>query len=114
MLCTRLRSDAGPAGKVRCGQVYNVESPKQDSKQFNFITKTTHFASLVILFIYNFAPLRDGYIFQIRQVRGGMISRLTACHEHKRRIKTEGKAKVVACVWGEEFIQFIAAQAVLH
>ena len=38
----------------------------------------------------------------------------TNCHEHKRRIKTEGKAKVVACVWGEEFIQFLAAQAVLH
>ena len=32
---------------------------------------------------------------------------------HRRRIKTEEKAKVVASVWGEEFIQFLAALAVL-
>ena len=32
---------------------------------------------------------------------------------HRRRIKTEEKAKVVASVWGEEFIQFPAALAVL-
>ena len=31
----------------------------------------------------------------------------------RRRIKTEAKAKVVTCVWGEEFIQFLAALAVL-
>ena len=33
--------------------------------------------------------------------------------KHRRRIKTEEKAKVVASVWGEEFIQFLAAIAVL-
>ena len=32
---------------------------------------------------------------------------------HRKRIKTEEKAKVVASVWGEEFIQFLAALAVL-
>ena len=32
---------------------------------------------------------------------------------HRSRIKTEEKAKVVAAVWGEEFIQFLAALAVL-
>ena len=32
---------------------------------------------------------------------------------HKRRIKTEEKAKVVASVWGEEFIQFLATLAIL-
>ena len=32
---------------------------------------------------------------------------------HRRRIKTEAKAKVVACVWGEEFIQFLDTLAVL-
>ena len=32
----------------------------------------------------------------------------------RRRIKTEVKAKLVAAVWGEESIQFIAALAVLH
>ena len=33
--------------------------------------------------------------------------------KHRRRINTEEKAKVVAAVWGTEFIQFLAAQAVL-
>ena len=33
---------------------------------------------------------------------------------HTRRINTEEKAKVVAAVWGEEFIQFLAALNVLH
>ena len=32
---------------------------------------------------------------------------------HRRRIKTEEKAKVVAPVWGEEFIQFLAVLAIL-
>ena len=33
---------------------------------------------------------------------------------HKRRIKTEEKAKIVAAGWGTELIQFLAAQAILH
>ena len=32
---------------------------------------------------------------------------------HRRKIKTEEKVKVVASVWGEEFINFLAALAVL-
>ena len=32
---------------------------------------------------------------------------------HRRRIKTEEKVKVVASVWGEECIQFLAALAIL-
>ena len=35
------------------------------------------------------------------------------CESHRRRIKTEEKAKVVAYVGGEEFIQFPAALAIL-
>ena len=35
-------------------------------------------------------------------------------YNHRRRIKTEEKAKVVAAVWGTEFIQFLAALAILH
>ena len=31
---------------------YNAESPKQDSKRFNSITKTIQFAHLVLLLIY--------------------------------------------------------------
>ena len=33
---------------------------------------------------------------------------------HRRRIKTEEKAKVVAVVWGTEVIQFLASLASLH
>ena len=33
---------------------------------------------------------------------------------HRRRINTEDKAKVVAYVWGEEVIQFLAALAFLQ
>ena len=42
MLCVRRWSDAGrPAGRVSCWQVqYNAESPKQDIKRFNSVTKT--------------------------------------------------------------------------
>ena len=32
---------------------------------------------------------------------------------HRRRIKTEEKANVVAAVWGEEFFQFLAALVIL-
>ena len=32
---------------------------------------------------------------------------------HRRRIKTEEKAKVVASIWGEELMHFLAALAVL-
>ena len=33
---------------------------------------------------------------------------------HRRRIKTEEKAKVVAAAWGAELIEFLAALAILH
>ena len=33
---------------------------------------------------------------------------------HSRRIYTEEKTKVVAAVWGTEFIQFLAALPILH
>ena len=33
---------------------------------------------------------------------------------HRRRINTEEKAKVVAAVWGTEFIKFLAALAIFH
>ena len=32
---------------------------------------------------------------------------------HRRRMEREAKAKVVAFVWGAEFVQFLAALAVL-
>ena len=34
--------------------------------------------------------------------------------DHRRRTKTEEKAKVVAAVWGTEMMQFLAALAILH
>ena len=33
---------------------------------------------------------------------------------HRRRTNTEEKAKVVAAVWGTEFLQFLSVMAVLH
>ena len=35
-------------------------------------------------------------------------------HTHRRRIYTEEKAKVVADVWGTEFIPFLATRAIFH
>ena len=32
---------------------------------------------------------------------------------HRRRIYTEGKAKVIAAIWVTEFIQFLVALAIL-
>ena len=43
----------------------------------------------------------------------GTFHRLVWC-SHRRRIKTEKKAKVVAAVWGTELIQFFAVLAILH
>ena len=36
------------------------------------------------------------------------------CTVHRRRIKTEAKAKVVSSVRGTEFIQCLAAPAILY
>ena len=33
---------------------------------------------------------------------------------HRRRIKIEEKAKVVAAIWGTEFIPFLAALTIYH
>ena len=38
---------------------------------------------------------------------------LAMVQAHRRRIKTEEQSKVVASVWGAEFIQFRAALAIL-
>ena len=50
--------------------------------------------------------------------RRGMLSLLSLIYifgwEHRKRIKTEAKAKVVASVWGKEFIQFLAALTILY
>ena len=43
------------------------------------------------------------------RLKSGLIER----NYHRRRIETEGKAKVIASVWGTEFFQFLAALAVL-
>ena len=44
-----------------------------------------------------------------------LITTLTVdISDHRRRINTGEKAKVVAAVWGTEFIQFLAALAILH
>ena len=50
----RAGSDAGK---------YKAEGPKQDSKKFNSITKTIHFAPLGILFIYSSDDPLGGQMF---------------------------------------------------
>ena len=42
-----------------------------------------------------------------------LIFGVSVCHR-RRRIKSEEKAKVVASVWGEDFIPFLAALVVIH
>ena len=34
--------------------------------------------------------------------------------DHRRRIYTVDKAKVIAAVWGTKFIEFLAALAIFH
>ena len=41
------------------------------------------------------------------------VTQIINISAHIRRIKTEEKAKVVVSVWGTEFIQLLAALAVL-
>ena len=38
----------------------------------------------------------------------------TFLYVHRRRLETEAKAKVIASVWGTEFMQFLAALAIVH
>ena len=42
-----------------------------------------------------------------------VIAKSSETPGHRRRIETEGKAKVVTSVWGAQFVQFLAALAVL-
>ena len=35
-------------------------------------------------------------------------------NSHRRRMKTEEKAKVIVAVWGTELIQFLVMLAILH
>ena len=62
---------------------------------------------------------------QLTAIRGNLKSRMgmksgtpgpaiIQSENHRRRINTEEKAKVVAAVWGTELIQFLAALAILH
>ena len=37
----------------------------------------------------------------------------SSTYTHRKRMKTEAEAKVVASVWGTEFIQFLAALAIV-
>ena len=56
---------------------------------------------------------------EIRNMYTNNKSNMSQCNKmsililHRRRINTYEKAKVVASVWGEELIQFLAALAVL-
>ena len=60
-----------------------------------------------------FANIKD-YVRRAsgKQTAFGFESRSMQSQTHRRRIKTEEKAKAFASVWGEEFIQFHAALAI--
>ena len=45
---------------------------------------------------------------------GSYIRKLLCNFNHRRRIKTEGKAKVVAAVWEKELVQFLSALDIFH
>ena len=45
--------------------------------------------------------------------RGHVVTSAQLRTQHRRRMGTEEKAKVVASVWGTEFVQFLATLAVL-
>ena len=57
--------------------------------------------------------LKDGLITK-RLLHNLLTKPLCTVVHHRRRIKTEEKAKVVVAVWGTELIQFIAALALFH
>ena len=64
--------------------------------------------------IFIFVFLKDIYVLPAPSRCSEILTLI--CEEwgrHRRRIKTEEKAKVVASVWGQEFIKFLAALAVL-
>ena len=48
-------------------------------------------------------------LYEPPPISGDVWSQVSQVSVHRRRIKTEAKAKVVACVWEEEPIQFLAA-----
>ena len=45
--------------------------------------------------------------------QGQCVQQFLKTLDHRRRMETEGKAKVVASVWGAKFAQFLASLAVL-
>ena len=60
---------------------YKAESPKQGIKRFNYITKTIHFADLVILFIYNTCGLyKVHYASKIAVINGILSLFITICY----------------------------------
>ena len=66
-----------------------------------------HFVVILILEVSSETP---GFQNKLPSFTGLGLSE----HGHRRRIKTEAKAKVVASVWGTEFIQFLAALAIFY
>ena len=86
---------------------YNAESPKQGRKRINSIVETIHFSYLPIIYLCppHSTALRKGNMD---------FSWAQTVPNHRWRIKSEEKAKVVASVWREECIQVLAALVVLR
>ena len=71
---------------------------------------------------YNILPPRCGsdlseLLVAYRKVQGSIINSSilqSVEYYHRKRINTEGKAKVVAAAWGTKLIRCLAALAILH
>ena len=80
--------------------------------QYNSIP-LAHFNSQ---FVCLHVPLFRNIHTDVAGSQGGILYKkyCTVYNVHRRRIKTEAKAKVVSAVWGTECILFIATLAILH
>ena len=56
----------------------------------------------------------NGLIFKMEYREAALFDTQPSPPPHRRRIKTEEKAKVVAAIRGAELIQFLATPAILH
>ena len=76
---------------------------------FNITVRVVDFE----LFLYTSTPPVLQHRRKLKNPTSGCKFMFWNLFTHRRSIKTDEKAKVVAFVWGEEFIKFLAALAIL-
>ena len=68
---------------------------------------------MAALRLASMSSLLDGVTYRKKVFSFKIIINMVIA-SHKRRIKTEKKATVVAAVWGTELVRFLAVLAILH